>query len=189
MCHAHYQRWYKTGSVSPDVPIRPATHHLTIEQRFWLKVTKDGPIPAHAPHLGRCWQWIGANRGSGYGIFMITRQDAISPHRFAYEALVGPIDDERHQLDHLCRNRACVNPAHLEPVTCRENLLRSPLTLNARNAAKTHCPQGHPYDAENTLRTRDGKRVCRTCARAATRRWWRENRGSEGIRLKDPHTV
>ena len=91
----------------------------------------------------------------------------LTVHRVAYEAAVGPIP-EGLQLDHLCRNTLCTNPAHLEPVTCRENLLRGN-TLQAANAAKTHCPYGHPYAGEN-LRVRRLKsgglgRSCRECAR------------------------
>lgn len=83
-------------------------------------------------------------------------------HRVAYKEFVGPIADEV-VLDHLCRNRACVNVAHLEPTTDRVNILRGD-TIAARNAAKTHCPQGHPYDEVNTYVRRDGKgRECKAC--------------------------
>jgi hypothetical protein len=73
-------------------------------------------------------------------------------------------------IDHLCRVRHCVNPDHLEAVTCRENLLRGE-TLQAANVAKTECPQGHPYDEENTYVYPNGRRDCRTCNAAACARY------------------
>ncbi|KAB2977369.1 HNH endonuclease [Streptomyces sp. SS1-1] len=83
-------------------------------------------------------------------------------HRVAYQEIVGPIP-EGLQLDHLCRVRHCVNPAHLEPVTSRENTLRGE-NLVAINAAKTHCKRGHLFDAANTYRWRNS-RICRECRR------------------------
>ena len=85
-------------------------------------------------------------------------------HRVVYEILVGPIPVGL-ELDHLCRNRACVNPDHLEPVTTRTNLLRgySPWACRAR---QTHCKRGHEFTPENTYGTGDGRRYCRTCRRA-----------------------
>jgi hypothetical protein len=93
-------------------------------------------------------------------------------HRFVYEQLGGLIPPGL-QLDHRCRLRACVNPAHLEPVTARENLLRG-ATVTAANAAKTHCHAGHVFDDENTYR-RGEWRYCRPCRRQAMRRWWAEH--------------
>ena len=96
-------------------------------------------------------------------------------HRAAYEAWVGPIPDGL-QLDHLCRVTLCCNPDHLEPVTCRENLLRGD-TLTAAEAAQTHCRNGHEFTPTNTYVRPDraGRtRGCRTCrteqAREAHRR-------------------
>lgn len=91
-------------------------------------------------------------------------------HRYAYELLVGPIPEGLH-IDHLCRVRLCVNPAHLEAVTCHENNRRS-TSPTAVNAKKTHCPRGHEYTEENTyFAPPDGRRMCKPCARAATKRW------------------
>lgn len=90
-------------------------------------------------------------------------------HRVAYEQARGPIP-EGLELDHLCRNRACVNPDHLEPVTHRENLLRAD-TFAARHAAQTHCVNGHEFTPDNTyIRTRpEGGRECRACRKARNR--------------------
>ena len=91
--------------------------------RFWVKV-RAGSIPAHRPDLGPCWVWTGSRNRNGYGQFWHGRH--MGAHRFAYEALVGSMPDGL-QSDHLCRNRSCIRPDHLEPVTGSVNLKRSPL--------------------------------------------------------------
>ena len=115
------------------------------EERFWEKVDTTGP----------CWQWM-ASLAKGYGQFWNGERRQMA-HLWAWENLVGP-RDEAMDLDHLCRNRKCVNPDHLEPVSRGENLHRGA----HRNKVKTHCPQGHPYDDENTL-VYNGWRFCRAC--------------------------
>jgi hypothetical protein len=109
-----------------------------------------------------CWLWTAATSTAGYGRIRVDRR-GMQAHRVAYEMHVGPIP-EGLQLDHLCRVRRCVNPAHLEPVTQRENIMRGN-SVSAVHAAKTHCIHGHPFDGENTRLGPNGKRVCRACHR------------------------
>lgn len=114
------------------------------------------------PNSG-CWIWLGSLGHGGYGQFMVARQN-YRAHRWAYEHLVGPIPHDTPQLDHKCRVRCCVNPAHLEPVTNKQNVLRGE-GVTAENAVKTHCPQGHPLSGNN-LRFLNGTwRACRQCHR------------------------
>lgn len=119
-------------------------------------------------HSTGCWEWTASLTTVGYAKFFADGR-LNTAHRYSYENVVGPIP-EGLQLDHLCRVRHCVNPAHLEPVTQRENLLRGK-TLAAANAAKTNCPQGHPYYGENLYTDpRLGSRHCRKCMRDSCRR-------------------
>lgn len=108
-----------------------------------------------------CWNWRLTIGRHGYGQMGVRRRTFLA-HRFSYEALVGPIPSGM-QLDHLCRNRPCVNPDHLEPVTPQVNIHRSPIAPGAINARKTHCPKGHGYTPSNTYYQRNGGRLCRTC--------------------------
>lgn len=105
-----------------------------------------------------CWEWQRARLPRGYGRMYINGRLGYT-HRIAYELLVGPIP-AGHQLDHLCRNTACCNPAHLEPVTPRENTRRG-----LRGELPMSCKRGHPWTDENTVRRRDGRRRCRECSR------------------------
>lgn len=102
------------------------------------------------PNSG-CWLWIGSLAPGGYG-----KHSSRWAHRVSYQRHIGPIPEGLH-IDHLCRNRQCVNPAHLEAVTCRENLLRGP------NAMKTACLRGHPYSKYGV--SDRGGRSCRKCDR------------------------
>lgn len=114
-----------------------------------------------------CWVWRGVKDRAGYG--RVGRRGRAA-HRVSYELHRGPIPAGL-ELDHLCRNRACVNPAHLEPVTHEENVRRGEAGSN--NRRKMFCPAGHPYDGEN-LYVRRGRRwtarVCRLCYRASDAR-------------------
>lgn len=112
-----------------------------------------------------CWEWTSHRNGDGYGVFARRRKTQYA-HRVAYAMFVGPIP-KGLTIDHLCRNRGCVNPAHLEPVTAKENVLRSPHTWGGRHRIRTHCPKGHVYDEANTILPRRGGRECLACRRAA----------------------
>ena len=108
-----------------------------------------------------CWVWLGAKMRNGYGQLVVGGVH-YAAHRYAYQELVGAIPAGL-DLDHLCRNRACTNPDHLEPVTRSENPLRG--LKRTHNLEKTHCPSGHEYSDENTYVNGD-RRQCRACAKA-----------------------
>lgn len=112
-----------------------------------------------------CWEWAAAISNSGYGVLTLAkpRRNAFA-HRVSYEAFTGPIPDGM-QVDHLCRNRICVNPEHLEAVSPRTNVLRGN-TVAAAQASKVSCDHGHEFTPENTYVTRWGRRQCRACNRA-----------------------
>lgn len=138
----------------------------TTEERFWVKVDKNGP--------NGCWKWLACHNARGYGIFAVRDPHGgwrnVLAHRFSYEFHGNKIP-ERFDVDHLCRNPGCLRPDHLEAVTHRENMLRGD-TFAARQAAQTECINGHEYTPENTYRWR-GKRKCRECSRINDRRYWR----------------
>ena len=115
-----------------------------------------------------CWEWKGAARAADGYRFAFRNNRQQYAHRFAYELLVGAVPSDK-QLDHLCRNRGCVNPDHLEIVTPRVNTMRG-ISESARNAVKTHCVNGHAFDETNTYRRR-GRRYCKKCCRAAKQRY------------------
>ena len=116
-----------------------------------------------------CWPWLGGITTSGYGRFWNGERE-VAAHRFAYEIHNGLIPDGK-ELDHLCRNRACVNPSHLEPVDHRTNVLRGESHV-AAHAAKPCCPRcGDGYETDAR-----GGRFCRPCRRAAQSAWQKRNK-------------
>lgn len=133
----------------------------------------------HAVGPAECWWWMGELDRHGYGRVRVSspQRRSTGAHRAVYEELVGPVP-EGLEIDHLCRNPRCVNPGHLEPVTHAENGRRGRAgEVNAaRQRAKTHCPQGHPYDGDN-LYVRPNGRGCKACRLAAKARYRERRRG------------
>ena len=164
----------RTGEVRGK-PVRfKKGHHgrRPLAERFWEKVDKTDT----------CWLWTAYRCPLGYGRINVTSGAAPQlAHRIAYELCVGPIPDGL-ELDHLCRVPSCVNPAHLEPVTRRENVLRG-IAPAAQYARRTHCAKGHPFDDENTGWHGGGRR-CKTCHRDDERERQRAKREGRTLRLR-----
>lgn len=150
-------------------------------ERFWSKVSKDGPVPEHRPDLGPCWLWTAGLFSEGYGQFWFDGKPR-KAHRWAWEQEHGPMPDGLVP-DHLCRRRECVRPSHQEPVTEMENLRRGE-GLPARNARKEQCDHGHPLTGDNLLELsgKNGRtwRVCRECKRRTDRESKRRRRAAAG---------
>lgn len=130
------------------------------------KIDKNGPI--HPVLLTPCWLWLGPPREDGYGGSSVNGR-GMKAHRAVWIKSgldISPLLD----LDHLCRNRICVNPGHLEPVTRGENLRRSFLTGPGINSRKTHCIRGHSLDDDSVYRYTDRRgnehRRCTICVKA-----------------------
>lgn len=159
-CGMHAQRLRRTGDAL-GVRRRPSV------EVFWSKVEMTES----------CWNWTGEVLANGYGKISARYSPAASgtklAHRVSYELTREPVPDGLH-LDHLCRNRLCVNPGHLEPVSVKENVARG---MHGR--LRTHCGYGHELTPENTQY--DRKRNCRRC-RTCAREWDRRAKAKKAAR-------
>lgn len=127
-----------------------------------------------------CWVWQGAPNPKGYGVLWVNRRNQMA-HRVVYEFYKGMIPSGM-QLDHLCRNRICANPWHLDPVTSQVNLLRGE-TIAALRAGQTACIWGHPFDVENTYPCAVRGHTYRACRRCKTVKARIYNARKKGVEL------
>lgn len=142
---------------------------IRFRRQFWKYVKTS---------MNGCWEWQGYVTEAGYGAVKhyqgVNKNQYRSAHRVAFELTFGPVADGL-VLDHLCENKTCVNPAHLEAVTHKTNLLRSSRTQAHINKNKTHCVRGHPLTGANVYQTPRGSRQCVPCRVVYKRAWRRCN--------------
>lgn len=165
-CSKHYKRWRLYG----DVEVVLNNRGLPISERFLMKTLRVS---------SGCLEWQAAKQKDGYGIFGDGDGGCVLAHRWAWENEHGPIPEGK-EIDHLCRNRACVEVSHLEPVTHAENVRRG------KRPPKTHCPHGHPYIEENIYWAfRDGKwiKYCLICRKRAQRATKEKRRDRNRVRV------
>jgi hypothetical protein len=155
-CKMHYYRLKGRGQL-PLLPI------MGTEERFWSKVDRRT--------RNECWEWKTGKKGDGYGQFYV-HSIPVAAHRYSYELHYGVIPAGL-EIDHLCRNRSCVNPYHLEAVTKRVNILRG-VGRAALNARRKTCTAGHPFDKIQP----DGRRKCSICRNAYWRDRYRRKRAA-----------
>lgn len=162
---------WRTGSATYGGPLRDSRGRIRAVPAFMrldYQTDRDGPTCEHRPELGPCWQWRTALT-NGYGYVRVGKRK-VQAYRVNYERWVGPIPPGA-VMDHLCRNRACVHPLHVEPTTYSENTRRSPIHSSAVKAARTECPYGHAFSPSNTRVNPDGSRACRACQATAAQRY------------------
>lgn len=173
LCSMHI--WRKRNGMDMDAPPGSTRgRKKPWPERFWEKVDKCGDE--------ECWPWLASLNDAGYGQIAIDGRPHRA-HRVSYELMVGPIPDGL-VLDHLCRNRQCVNPRHLEPVTDKINIQRAaPFRAYEQ---RTSCPSGHEYTPENTRIDTEGYQRCRTCERRdSLAGYYRRRQGAKRLDRSD----
>jgi hypothetical protein len=201
-CGSHYSRWHRHGEQMSREPIRYPQSRLCCVVDCLKPVEGHGYCVKHLRRMqahgdaettlverdavkrfhesyrrspAGCWIWTGSDRNQFGHARMHDSGRRVLAHRWSYEHFIGPIP-KGLVLDHLCKNAACVNPTHLEPVTQPENVARAETAITTINRNKTHCIHGHEFNDKNTARRLNGdrpRRACRACAREreATRRY------------------
>lgn len=142
------------------------TRTKTPAERFWLKVNKSGPVSLLRGAPGPCWIWEASSDRRGYGQFF-DGNTMVKAYKWAYVSALGPVAAGL-DLDHRCRVRACCNPAHLDPVDHRTNVLRG-MSPGAISYRTNRCFKGHELTPENTGTRPNGSRICKTCDAARSR--------------------
>lgn len=151
------------------------TLYFMKEDEGWLRVGNTMTLSFNKDNSTGCWNWRRHISNNGYGVASVGR-GCMGAHRLMWNLLVGP-STEGMVMDHLCRNRSCVNPGHIREVTTRENLLCG-TGASARNAKKTKCKMGHPFSGRNLRIDPHGKRrICRACFLSRQKdRYWRKKK-------------
>ena len=141
-------------------------------ERFISKIKRDS--------ASGCWIWTGSFDRKGYGKFWVSTAYANAiAHRLCYR-LCSDVDIEGKHLHHICENPKCVNPYHLEPLTAKAHIHKTPQSISYQCSIRTNCPYGHPYDEENTYWSPRGKRQCLACRKARDRKETDDRRASIG---------
>lgn len=138
---------------------------LSVRERILAKILEDA--------TAGCWNWQGYKDVCGYGRMGIGKRTSVLVHRAAWEAWGNPLILIGYELHHLCDNKACCNPSHLQMVTKQEHLTKlSPTNIAFKAAAVTHCPFGHEYPSEYVVRGKKRARLCKPCAYRRVREFY-----------------